>query len=235
MIMERGQSRRLILLYLFLFALLSARAAPGCEPASTIKEATPGEIRAFFKGQKMKVLTFLGYSGAEYENKAAMLDHAAGILDRFDPKQTIVNIGATAEGIGAVYETAKRKGFLTAGIVSTQAKENNVELSPCVDVVFYVKDATWGGIVPGTKQLSPTSTAMVETSDVMVAIGGGEVARDELTAARRSGRKVEFIPAEMNHEIARQKALKKGQSAPTDFRRGGWSRVRGGKVEQVAG
>ncbi|MET1084995.1 MAG: hypothetical protein ABWY12_18405 [Burkholderiales bacterium] len=218
MIMERGQSRRLILLYLFLFALLSSRAAPGCEPASTIKEATPEKIRAFFKGKKMKVLTFVGYSGAEYENKTAMLDHAAGILDRFDPKQTIVNIGATAEGIGAVYETAKRKEFLTAGIVSTQAKENNVELSPCVDVVFYVKDATWGGIVPGTKQLSPTSTAMVEASDVMVAIGGGEVARDELTAARRSGRKVEFIPAEMNHEIARQKALKKGQSAPTDFR-----------------
>ena len=119
------------------------------QPSTIEEEATPDKIRAFFKGKKMKVLTFLGYSGAEYENKAAMLDHAAGILDRFDPKQTIVNIGATAEGIGAVYETAKRKGFLTAGIVSTQAKENNVDLSPCVDVVFYVKDATWGGIVPG--------------------------------------------------------------------------------------
>jgi hypothetical protein len=52
-IMERGQSRRLILLSLFLFALLSARAAAGCEPPSTIEEeATPDEIRAFFKGKK---------------------------------------------------------------------------------------------------------------------------------------------------------------------------------------
>lgn len=218
MIMERRQSQRLILLFLFLFALLSARTALGCEAPSTIEEATPEEIRAFFKGKKMKVLTFMGYSGAEYENKAAMLERAAGILDRFDPKQTIVNIGATAEGIGAIYEAAKRKGFLTAGIVSTQAKENNVKLSPCVDIVFYVKDATWGGFVPGTEQLSPTSTAMVESSDVMVAIGGGEVARDELTAAKRSGKEVEFIPADMNHEMARQKALKKGQPVPTDFR-----------------
>ena len=57
-----------------------------------------------------------------------------------------MNIGATTEGIGAVYETAKRKKFATAGIVSTQAKENQVKLSPCVDIVFYVKDSTSGGL-----------------------------------------------------------------------------------------
>ena len=46
----------------------------------------------------MTVLTFLGYSGAEYENKAGMLEQAAKILAQFDPKATIVNIGATAAG-----------------------------------------------------------------------------------------------------------------------------------------
>jgi hypothetical protein len=158
----------------------------------------------------MKVLTFLGYSGAEYENRPAMLEQATRILDKFDPKTTIVNIGATAEGIGAVYETA--------GIVSTQAKENNVKLSPCVDIVFYVKDSTWGGFMPGTEKLSSTSTAMVQNSDVIVAIGGGEVARDELIVAKRSGKKTQFIPADMNHRIARERAQKKRQPAPTDFR-----------------
>ncbi len=59
---------------------------------------------------------------------------------------------------------------------------------------------------------------MVENSDVVIAIGGGEVARDELTAAKRSGKRVQFIPADMNHRIALEKALKKGQPAPTDFR-----------------
>ena len=199
-------------------ALLFAPIAQSCDPPSTLGEATPGEIRSFFKGKKMKVLTFLGYSAAEYENKAAMLEHANRILDVYDPKATIVNIGATPEGIGAVYATAKQRGFLTAGIVSTQAKENNVKLSPCVDVVFYVRDATWGGFIPGTERLSPTSTAMVESSDAMIAIGGGEVSRDELTAARRLGKKVQFIPADMDHEIARERARKRGQPDPTDFR-----------------
>ena len=185
---------------------------------STIRENTPEEIRAFFTGKGLTVLTFLGYSGAEYEDKAMMLEQATRILDQFDPKKTILNIGATPEGIGAVYEVAKQKGFLTTGIVSTQAKESNATLSPCVDIVFYVRDSTWGGFHPGTEELTPTSTAMVENSDVLVAIGGGEVARDELIAAKQAGKRVQFIPADMNHRIAREKALEKAQPAPTDFR-----------------
>jgi hypothetical protein len=190
----------------------------GCEPPMTERVATPEEIRTFFESKKMRVLTFLGYSGAEYEDKSMMLEQAARILDQFDPRTTIVNIGATAEGIGSVYEIAKRKGFLTSGIVSTQAKESEVALSPCVDIVFYVKDATWGGFISGTRKLSPTSKAIVENSDMIVAIGGGEVARDELIAARKLGKHVQFIPADMNHQIARDKALKKAEAAPTDFR-----------------
>jgi transaldolase len=65
-----------------------------------------------------------------------MLEKAGHILDEFDPSKTIVNIGATPEGIGAVYELAKRRGFTTTGIVSTQAKKYDAELSPCVDYVF---------------------------------------------------------------------------------------------------
>ena len=72
--------------------------------------------------------------------------------------------------------------------------------------------------MPGTERLSATSTAMVQSSDVIVAIGGGEVARDELIAAKRSGKKTRFMPADMNHRIAQERAQKKGQPAPTDFR-----------------
>lgn len=197
---------------------LSVPSAHACGGPQTVKEATPREVRAFFAEKGMRTLTFTGYSGAEYEDKATMIEHAVRVLDRFDPRATIVNIGATEEGIGAVYEAAKRKGFMTTGIVSTQAKDSNVRLSPCVDVVFYVRDATWGGLVPGTQELSPTSGAMVENSDVMVAIGGGEVTRDEITAARRAGKDVRTIPADMNHQIARDKAVKRGDPAPTDFR-----------------
>ena len=189
-----------------------------CEPPKAVEEASPAQVHAFFAAKKVAVVTFAGYSGAEYEDKAAMLKQATKILEEFDPKKTIVNIGATPEGIGAVYEVAKQKGFVTTGVVSSQAKDANVKLSPCVDYAFYVKDATWGGFKEGTQELSPTSTAMVENSDVMVGIGGGEVTRDELTAAKRLGKAVRFYPADMNHKLARDKAIKRGQPAPTDFR-----------------
>ena len=135
-----------------------------------------------------------------------------------NPKRVVVNIGATAQGIGAVCEVAKHRGFTTTGIVSSKAREQGVALSPCVDFVFYVKDETWGGIVPGTNTLSPTSEAMVQASQVLVGIGGGEVASDELLAARRMGKRVRFMPADMNHRLALDKAASKGLAAPPDFR-----------------
>jgi len=50
-------------------------------------------------------------------------------------------------------------------------------------------------------------------------IGGGEVGRDELIAAKRSGKEVHFISAEMNHQKARDNAQKKGLPMPTHFNR----------------
>ena len=207
----------LLVAILSLNMALSADVPAACKAPATMREAAAPDVRAFFKEQHKSVLTFLGYSAADYENRRAMIERATRILDQFDPAKTIVNIGATPDGIGAVYEVARRKGFVTAGIVSTQAKESHAALSPCVDIVFFVKDATWGGFLEGTERLSPTSTAMVDSSDRIVAIGGGEVARDELTAARRLGKRTQFIPADMNHAIARERAQKKGQPAPTDF------------------
>ncbi len=85
-------------------------------------------------------------------------------------------------------------------------------------VPFYVEDETWGGFLKNGNRLSPTSTAMVENSDVLIGIGGGEVGRDELIAAKRSGKKVRFFPADMNHKKAREKARKKGVPEPKNFR-----------------
>ena len=185
---------------------------------ASVKNAGQQDIREFFKGTGKTVLTFVGYSGAGYEEEISLRKHAEAVLGEFSPAKTIVNIGATPDGIGAIYEIAKRKGFVTTGIVSSQAKEYNVALSPHVDHVFYVTDTTWGGFLAGTKQLSPTSKAMVENSDIVVGVGGGEVARDELIEAKRLGKKVRFIPADMNHQKARDSSRKKKQPEPVDFR-----------------
>jgi hypothetical protein len=97
-----------------------AHAAAPCKSSSAVSEATPAAIRSSFRERKKTVVTFLGYSGAGYEDPAAMLQKAGEILREFDPAKTIVNIGATADGVGAVYQLAKDRGFETSGIVSTR-------------------------------------------------------------------------------------------------------------------
>ena len=199
-------------------ALVALVVAAGCSRTVSVQEATPEEVRAFFKSQRKTVLTFVGYSGAEYEDRAAMLQHATAVLADLDPKAVVVNIGATVDGIGAVYEIAKAHGFTTTGIVSTQARDSNATISPSVDHVFFVSDAAWGGFLEGQTRLSPTSATMVDVSDWIVAIGGGDVARDEMIGAMRAGKDVRFIAADMNHKIARDRAIERGQPEPTDFR-----------------
>lgn len=213
---EKSKHFRLLFRALFMSSLLCVLVWTGSGFGQS--SATVDGIRAFFESKQKTVLTFVGYSGAGYEDEASIRKEAERILGEFDPAKTIVNIGATPDGIGVVYELAKRKGFVTTGVVSSQARKYNANLSPYVDHVFYVEDKTWGGFVPGSKELSPTSKAMVENSDIIIGIGGGEVARDELVAAKQLGKKVRFIPADMNHQKARESARKKKLPEPTDFR-----------------
>lgn len=200
-------------------SLISVFACCSITNAETVlkEKATLEEITAFFTEQEKTVVTFVGYSGAGYEDPQAMLQQAETVLGTLDPAATIINIGATPDGIGAIYPLAKQRGFMTTGIVSSQALEYEVAVSPDVDYVFFVEDETWGGFLEGTEQLSPTSEAMVAVSEIIIGIGGGAVSRDEMIAADRAGKKVQFIPADMNHERAKEKARKKGQPEPTDF------------------
>src|SRR5262249_35904212 len=149
----------------------------------------PNDVVAAIRANGKKVVTFIGYSGLEYEDKAAMLSAVRKALAGYDPKKTIVNMGATPDGIGAAYEVAKELGFETTGIVSSQAKEYG-GLSKSMDRGFYVEDPTWGGFNKEAGQLNPTSAAMVAASDDVIAIGGGEVGRDEMLAAVAAGKNV---------------------------------------------
>ena len=215
----RPASIRCALIGLILTALLGVSPIAGaCDGQATLHDATPKQVEAFVRSRHLDVLTFAGYSGAGYQDRDAMLVQARAALLKFEPRRTLVNIGATEEGIGAVYELAKGMGFATIGIVSVLAREQGVALSKCVDDVFFVRDTTWGGRLPGSTALSPTSTAIVQASRTIVGIGGGAIARDEMTAARNAGKRVIFVPADMDHERAREAARSKGQPAPTDFR-----------------
>lgn len=194
-------------------------AAAACEARTVVREAgSAQDVTEFVASSGMSLLTFVGYSAAGYEDEAAMLAQADQVLARHDPAHTMVNIGATPQGIGAVYELARRRGYFTLGIVSSLARDAGERLSPCVDLVIFVRDTQWGGRLAGSPALSPTSQAIVANSLAIVGIGGGDIARDEMLAARAAHKPVSFIPADMNHRIARDKALAQGLPEPFDFR-----------------
>ena len=184
----------------------------------TIVEASAETVVAAFSERDQLVVTLSGYSGSGYEDEDALMRRARALLGEYDPASTIINIGATAVGIGAVYEIASEMGFETTGIVSSQALESEAVFSPFVDRVYVVADDQWGGLIEGTEVLSPTSEAIVAVSDVYLAIGGGAAARDEAVAARARGKEVRFFPADLDHQRAIERAEARGEPVPTDFR-----------------
>jgi hypothetical protein len=177
---------------------------------------TPAEARGFFSAQGKTVLTLLGFSSS-YERGDALLQTVREILSRYSPETTLINIGGTEGGIGAAYPVAKSLRFTTTGIVSTKALEDGAPISEAVDYVCFINDEGWGGKLPGSDELSPTSRAMVDCSDIMVGIGGGEISRDELAAAREQDKPVHFYPAEVDHAWAIKRAEEAGQPYPKSF------------------
>lgn len=178
--------------------------------------AGPQALSSFVENSGKRVLTFAGYSAAGYEDCELMYTTVSQALEQRDPKEWIIGIGATAEGIGAAYKLAKQLGFTTLGIVSSLALGADAELSEFVDYVFFVEDTTWGGRL-NDRELSPTSQAIVEIGDEFIAIGGNSITRDELIIAQRAGKVITYIPAEMNHKIAKVRAKAEGLPLPTNF------------------
>lgn len=165
---------------------------------------------------RARVVTFLGFSDAGYENEAEVREALLDELKNFDPLDTIVCSGATTEGIGMVYPLAVREGFRTAGIVSSLAYAEGKQFSTKCEIVLVVDDDTWGGKQPNG-HLSATSQAVVSASDVMIGIGGGPITRDELEEGRKKGKTVRFHKADMNHAQAKANAAKVGKPPPQEF------------------
>ena len=103
---------------------------------------TPDEVKASFRASGKKVLTLVGFSGAGYENPAEVERIVKSYLKELNPKEWIINIGVTPDGIGQTYQWAKEldkdpvvtafwkyakefkdAGFETRGVVSSRSLE----------------------------------------------------------------------------------------------------------------
>ena len=179
-------------------------------------QMTPDETKSFFKGLGKKVITFVGYSSG-YEDEEGMLAMVKTVLSEYSPTSWIVNIGATIGGIGAAYPVANSMGFTTTGIVSCLAIEYIEYVSTAVNHICFIEDEIWGGKIPDSDELSPTSQAMVECSDILIGIGGNNIGRDELLAGKEQGKTVIFYPAEIHHEYLINRAKKLNLPPPLTF------------------
>ncbi len=162
-----------------------------------------------------RVVTFVGFSGAGYEEPASVRKLLAEVLADFDPREVIICSGATPDGIGVVYAIAKARGFATVGIVSAVAETNHAPLSDAVDTIYVIEDQDWGGRrCDGT--LAPTSAAMVGAADEIIAIGGGDIGRDEIEAAVAAHKPVRYVAADVDHAAAIERARRSGEASPHD-------------------
>ncbi len=178
---------------------------------------TPEQAVAFIKSLGRTALTFYGYAGMGYEDESELLRIARDVLSNYHPKDTLIIIGATEVGVGAIYPLAKSMGFETAGIVTTQVLEDPYAISGSVDHICFIKDSQYGGTLPHSTELSPTSKAMVACSDILIAIGGNDISRDELLEGKRQGKPVHYFPAEMNHERSIRRARHLNLPPPKSF------------------
>lgn len=178
----------------------------------------PEQAVSFFRGLNKTMLTFYGFSGLGYEDEQEMLRIARDMLSKYPPQTTLVNIGASSTGIGAIYPLAKSMGFTTAGIISSEALKHLEQISEDVDYICFIEDHQWGGKLPNSDELSPTSKAMVACSDILVGIGGGRISLDEMLAGEAQGKQILYFPADMNHEVANRQAERKGLPPPASFK-----------------
>lgn len=177
---------------------------------------TPEQAISFMKRQGKTILTFFGYS-VEYNDKEEMFKVVRETLSQYSPEKTLVNIGATARGLGEAYPLIKSLGFVTTGIVSSEALTYPESISEAVDHVCFITDKQWGGKLPNSNELSPTSKAMVGCSDILVAIGGNDISRDELLEGKAQGKPIQYFPAEMDHDAAVRRAKYLGVPMPESF------------------
>ncbi|MCB1112133.1 MAG: hypothetical protein H7A37_01570 [Chlamydiales bacterium] len=144
------------------------------------------------KGDK-DIVSFIGFS-SPYPDRDKLNHCIEEALEILHPNDVIIAAGATEVGIGAVYPIAKKKGFETLGIVSTNAKHSNrAKLSESVDFIAFIEDEQWGGYLPDSKLLSPVSEVIVTCSEAAIVIGGNEIATIEAAELKKRNKDIIFL------------------------------------------
>ncbi len=163
-------------------------------------------IRRFFSGLGKHVIAFAGYGELGYEREEVVREIALRVLAERAPSETVVHSGTLLRvgghaGIAEVYSIARELGITTTGIHPSVAMKfgDTHRVSRDCQHVFFLEDTSWGGLLPGSLEPSPSLSLHLEVSHELVAIGGGKHAAEELLAFTSRGIEARYFAAEMNH------------------------------------
>jgi hypothetical protein len=182
------------------------------------------DIRRFFSASGKHVIEFAGFGELGYDEPGIVEHVARQVLAPWPPDGVIVACSTLLraggqDGIAGVYPVARQLGIETAGLHPSIALgcATTHPVSPFCQRAFFVEDASWGGFVEGTRELSASLRVLLDVSDELVLIGGGKHAADELQAFLAHGKPVRYFPAAMNRAVTDEWCRRAGVSI-VDYR-----------------
>jgi len=189
---------------------------------------TSDELISNLKKSGQKIVTFVGYNDNYCESEDKIKKVIEDILEHLNPKTTIIQVRGKLFTMGAVTYTAHSAGFKVIGIESVIFKrymtpmlqQNSFDLLSMLSNTesYYLAYPKADGFMDDKKtKLSPVSETIVETSDVIIGVGGDNEVADILEAGYNKGKAVYFLPADIRHKNAIKKAQQMGDPIPTDF------------------
>lgn len=171
----------------------------------------PVKVEIDKKIENKFVLVFSGFSGMGYEDTEKLQEYITKEIkqkiDEHGSHNLLIVAGATPDGIGCVYDIAKKLGVSTLGIVSQQAATNS--LAKNCDSVIQIKDPdnSW-------KVLDNSGDSyMVYVASkygCFFAFAGGSVTFSELNEAVDKGIKTKIFPDFLPDPIKLAEKLTRG-------------------------
>ena len=164
------------------------RSAEPVSRAGAADESIRSKLQAAVSDKH--VLVFSGFSGAGYKDvpgaENLMASTLKANLERHGAHTLVVVAGATDAGIGAVYRIARELGVQTLGIVSKQARPDDISLHCQSEVYVDDPQGNWKVLSPeGASYM--VAVAQMGRSAEMIFIGGGAVAASELEESLKLG------------------------------------------------
>jgi hypothetical protein len=174
------------------------------------KTSRPATIAKYLRSRHKRIITFAGFGELGYQDPSIVGAVARGVFLSHERASLLV-VASTLlrtsgqDGVAAVYPIAAQHQIESVGVhpsIALQFSQTH-RPSPHASKTFIVSDRSWGGVLQNGSP-SPTLTVLLSISDLLVVIGGGKHASQELAAFLRADKAVLYVPAEMNHDAARE-------------------------------